>query len=182
MWKRATVSAVVLALTVLGCGEPREIQSGAMGVNAQVGDVLMQSVHVEAPPQGSYPPGAEARVWLTLLNQGAAPDSLVEVASPVAERVEIRWDRECDGAFDTVPDLPLRPPEPTGTGLPGTEVPTGVVPFDAYHLRMVDLRSPVLAGTSVELTFRFERAGEITIRAQVQPPDVPRPEPSTRCD
>lgn len=171
----------VAVLTIAGCVR-EEIESGAMGTNAQVGDVLLRSVHVEAPPEGVYQPGGEARVWVTLLNQGVAPDSLTQITSPVAEEVEIRWDRDCDGTFDTVPELPLRPTEPAATGLPTTETPTGVVPFDAYHLRLVELTSPVLAGTTVELTFQFERAGQITLQAFVQPPDVPRPEPSTRCD
>jgi len=52
--------------------------------------------------------------------------------------------------------------------------------FDAYRIRLVDLNREIAAGTTVPVTFRFARAGAITVAAAVQP-SVPRAEPSTRC-
>ena len=170
------VAGVAVALTLLACDSQEVLQSGVMGVNGQVGDVLLRSVHVEAPPEPAYRVGSDARVWFTVINSGRQPDALVAVTSPVAAAVEIRWDDDCDGRFDTVPALPLAPAEPAVVD------PTGAaVPFDAYHLRLRGLTRDVIAGTNVEVTFRFQRAGQVSLRAFVQPSNAPRAEPSTRC-
>lgn len=150
-------------------------QSG-MGSYAQVGDILLQSVHVEAPQGTGYEPGDEARLWLTLLNDGREPDTLVSVTTPVAANAEIRWDSDCDGAFETIPTLPLRP-----AGLAPVQTPAGIPPFDAYHVRLVNIDRGIIAGTTIPVTFTFQRAGKVTMEAIVQPTEPPRAEPSLRC-
>jgi copper(I)-binding protein len=170
------VAAAAVALALVACDSQEVRQSGVMGVNGQVGDVLLRSVHIEAPPQPAYRVGSDARVWFTVINSGPEPDALVAVTSPVAAAVEIRWDDDCDGRFDTVPALPLAPAEPAVVD------PTGAaVPFDAYHLRLRGFTRDVIAGTNVEVTFRFRRAGPVTLWAFVQPSNAPRAEPSNRC-
>jgi copper(I)-binding protein len=39
------------------------------------------------------------------------------------------------------------------------------------HLMLVDLKSPLVAGTSVPLVLRFQSAGEITVQLQIEPQD-----------
>lgn len=161
-----------------GCGlqaAPEEYESGAMGTNGEVGDMLLRSVHVEAPPDPNYEPGANARLWVTFVNESREQDTLTSVTTPVATRTEIRWDADCDGEMQAVPALPLRPAGPAVV-----QSPAGIPPFDAYHVRLVDLTRQVIAGTSIPVTFTFERAGQITMEAHVQP-SIPRAEPTSRC-
>jgi copper(I)-binding protein len=91
--------------------------------------------------------------------------------------VQIHWDDNCGDVFQPVPTLPLPPAEPAVIDLP-----TGAIPFDAYHLRLVGLTQEVLAGVSVPLTSHFQHAGTVSLEAHVQPSNAPRAEPSTRCD
>lgn len=168
--------AAVLAV-VPGCvSDPQDVvQAGVMGANARIGDILLRSVHVEAPAVAAYPAGGEARVWLTLINEGTTPDALTGVSTPVAERVEVRWDQDCDGEYRAVRLLPLEPAQPPRAST------AGVPPFDAYHLRVVGFEEPILAGTAIDLAFVFRAAGTVTVEAHVQPSDAPRAEPSLRC-
>jgi copper(I)-binding protein len=147
-----------------------------MGVDADVGPVLLRAVHVEPPVSYRYPAGADAIVRLTLFDLGDRHDALIAVSTPSARRVDIHWDRDCDGDAERVRRLPLRP---TNAGQL-TPVPAAG-PFDRYHLRVVELRQPVLAGTTVPLTFTFERAGRLDTAALVLPSDAPMPEPSRVC-
>lgn len=172
-------AAAALAVFVAGAGCERDndvVQSGVMGTNARVGSILVRSVHIEAPPGPRYPAGAEARLWFTIVNDGAQPDALTAITSPAAAEVRIRWDSDCDGRAQVVDRLPF-----AAAGPDAVVTPTGIPPFDAYSGRLVDLTREVIAGSSVEVTFEFARAGTVTTEALVQPSNATRPEPSIRC-
>jgi copper(I)-binding protein len=158
------VILVVAAAAVLaGCGQPQQVsQSGTVGANAQVGDVLLRNVRIaDAPPQGLLG-GRDATVRLTLINQAGQPDALTGITSDVATRVEIRSDTDCDGTAETLGRLAL--PARTDRSSP----PDAPGPTDArYFLSLVDLRVGILAGGMVPITFTFQNAGSITIPTPV---------------
>jgi copper(I)-binding protein len=182
----AAIAAAILAVPLSACrtedpvaipgDQPEPFQESVMGANAQVGEILLRSVHVEAPQNPSYQPGNDAVVRFTLLNEGRRQDTLTSLTSTAAASVEIRWDDDCDGAARTVSALPLQPAFP---GL--TEASGGVPPFDAYYGRLVDFKQQVLAGTTVPVTFTFADAGQVTVEALVQPSSAPRPAPTALC-
>lgn len=174
-----------LAVLLTGCDadlpdavptdEPVQYQESVMGANRQLGPILLRSVHIEAPSGYAYRAGDEARLWLTLFNEGREPDALTGVHSPAARAAQIRWDADCDGTAQVVPSLPLR------QEFPGvSESPAGAPAIDAYHV-LLTLDREVLAGSSVPVTFTFERAGSITIGTIVQPPASVRAQPTARC-
>lgn len=174
---RLVITMALAGLSVAGCVPGQDvIQSSTMGVDAEVGDVLLRSVHIEAPTLPAYPPGSEARLWFTIVNSGREPDTLTAITSPVASETRIWWDHDCDGEPRVVPHLPVRAAGPNVV-----VTPTGVPPFDAYSGQLIDLNREVLAGSNVELMFRFARAGSVTVSAPVQPSNAPRAEPSVRC-
>ncbi|SNY25597.1 copper chaperone PCu(A)C [Paractinoplanes atraurantiacus] len=174
----AVASLVAAGLTACSPDpDPSTYEAGVMGTNAEIGPIELRSVHVEAPPDANYAAGADARLWLTLRNDGRDPDTLTSVSSPVAHDAEIRWDDDCDGRFDTVDRLTLEPANP----VPAGDASHAASVFDAYHVRLVGLTRDVMAGTRVPVTFAFEDAGSITVEVIVQP-SVPRAEPSLRCD
>ena len=157
----ATVPVLCAGALLSACGHPQEvIQSGTVGSNAQVGDVLLRNVYVEDPPQESYPGGSDATVRLTLINQAGRPDTLTAVSTDVADHVEIVVG--CDGTPRTVSslDLPARIDAASPPNRPG--------PNDAgYALRLVDLRTGILQGGSVPIEFTFRNAGSITLPTPV---------------
>jgi copper(I)-binding protein len=182
----AAVAAIVAATSMSGCQteDPRAVpgdpeapfQESVMGANARVGPVRLISVHVEAPRDVRYQQGDEARLWFTVFNDGRTADVLRSVSSPVAGSTRIRWDADCDGESTVVPALTLRPVQPNAA-----KSPPGIPPFDAYHVQLVALNRAVLAGTTIPVTFTFDRAGSVTVEALVQPSNAVRPEPSNRC-
>jgi copper(I)-binding protein len=160
---------MVLTATLAGCGDPQQVvASGAIGAEGRTGDILLRGVRVAAPPQPLYPAGADAEVWLTLLNEGRQPDTLTGVSSPVAGTVAIRADDDCDGTATTVSTLIL-PPADTLPAPVHSDNPSTTRPFESYSLRLVDLTRDVLAGTTVSLTFQFQRAPAVTLEVPVRP-------------
>jgi len=105
------------------------------------------------------PPGAKiAAGYLTIRNAGAA-DRLVSASSPAAERVETHVTiREGDIS---------RMREVKGYDVPakGTlELKPG-----GAHLMLVNIKAPFNEGTTVPLTLKFEKAGEVKTELQVRP-------------
>lgn len=164
------VAAVLVA--VVACGEPqRELESGTMGTNAEVGDVVLRNVFIEAPAGHAYQAGEDAVVRLAMFTRAGKPDELVSVRSAGARQVVMRADRDCDGTDEDVGSLAV-PVDDTGLGRGGL----------TYHLLLVDLTDEVLAGTTVPLDFTFRDAGGTRVSAMVEAAgdgDVPTP---TGCD
>ena len=171
MTPRHLLVALLAVLTVglTGCwtGDQHQISSNPAGTNEEAGDLLLLGVRVAGPAAPAFPEGADAPVWLSIVNEGTAVDVLRSVSSPVAGEVEIRWDRACDGTAEVVDELPIRP---AGTDRPPAGDPSpAAAPYDAYHLRLVDVTDEVRAGTSIAMTFTFARAGEHTLQVPVRP-------------
>jgi len=179
-WACTAVLAATMAVAGAcgGSGESKPPVAGnsEAGVDTVAGSLRILAVHVVAPAGDGYPSGSDLRVILTIVNVGAAPDALVGAASPDAERVEIRWDRNCDGRPDVVPRLPVAPEEAPASANPG-----GIGQFDPYDLLVVAVRHAVPAGTTVPLSLTFERAGKVTTSAYVQPRSANIAEPVRRC-
>jgi hypothetical protein len=122
----AVAVAVVVMLAACSSAPDAWQSCGKIGVDSQVGDILLRSVHVVAPSGGRYPAGSEATVLLTMVDESTDIDSLESVTSPSADRVEIRWDRQCRGAPEVVPNLPLAPetrPDTAAAGQPSNAPP-----------------------------------------------------------
>lgn len=166
-------AAVVAGWALVSCGEPQEVSgSGTIGTNAEVGDVKLRNVFVEAPGGNGYRPGDDAVVRLAMLNASDEADALMGVRTGHASDVELRSDEDCDGTAETVPRLPV--PAADSGAEPGT-------PDLTYHLRIVDLTEEVQAGTTVPLTFTFDKAGEITVDAMVEATDDGDVPPTPNC-
>jgi copper(I)-binding protein len=105
------------------------------------------------------PPGATmAAGYLTVRNAGAA-DRLVGASSPAAERVETHnTSHEGDVA---------RMREVKGYAVPARG--TLELKPSGSHLMFVNIKSPFKEGTSVPLTLKFEKAGEVKTELQVRP-------------
>jgi copper(I)-binding protein len=177
----AMLAATMVAAGACG-GEPKPepkppvARTDQAGVDKVAGSLRILAMHVTAPAGDRYPSGSDLRVIFTLVNVGTEPDALVSVSSPDARRVEIRWDRNCDGRPEVVPHLPIAPEQ-----APAPAKPAGAGPFDPYDLLVVAVRRDVPAGTNVPLELTFTRAGRVSTSAYVQPRSANLAEPVRRC-
>lgn len=96
--------------------------------------------------------------FMTLKNNGAAGDRLISATSPAARVVELHTHiREGDVMrMRPVADIPI-PPGQTVHLRPG-----------GLHIMLIGLTEPLRQGTTVPLTLRFERAGEVQVTLGVE--------------
>lgn len=162
--------SVVALVVAAGCGaDPPEQSADTMGTNGEVGPMLLRNVYLAASGEGGHDPGDDGLVRLWLFNHSSTADALVGVRSGKAESARIGWDRDCDGTYEVVDELPIRP--------------NGTVPHDRpYAVKLLNFTGEVLGGTTVPVTFTFRHAGKARLDVMVEAVrdgDVPDP---TRCD
>lgn len=105
------------------------------------------------------PPGSTVGVVYAQLT-AAREDEILSVTTPLAERVEIHVSTQEDGVARMRRVERLKLP----AGEPVRFAPGG------YHLMLVGLREPLVAGRSLDVTFTFRAAGSVTARAQIVGP------------
>jgi copper(I)-binding protein len=134
---------------------------GAAGALAQDAPIRLENPWVRrAPAMPDSGPGTKSRAagYVTIVNRGAARDALVSAAADVAERVELHETRNMSGMLmmEAVPRVDVE----AGARV---ELKPG-----SYHLMLIGLTRALTPGQTVTLTLRFERAGEMTTRADVR--------------
>jgi copper(I)-binding protein len=143
---RAVVPVGCLAF-VAGCGS-HTVPGGTSAVETRVGTITISDAHVIRPATTTtYPAGATASVDFLLQNSAAQRDALVAVSSPTAQQTELLLD--------------------------GRVVPQVLVPADntvtrGTQARLRGLTAPVGPSDAVPVTFRFQRAGEVTLRLRIR--------------
>ncbi|MDA7417381.1 copper chaperone PCu(A)C [Xenophilus arseniciresistens] len=146
---RWTAAALLGTLALFGSAQAHDFRVGELSID-----------HPYATP--SLPGVKTGAVYLRgIRNKGSAPDRLIGASTPVAERVELHT-RQIDGDV-------LRMREVPAIALPaGQEVQ--LRHGQPQHLMLVGLKKPLKVGERFDLTLRFERAGETTVKAWVQQP------------
>ncbi len=101
--------------------------------------------------------GSTGAAYVTLKG-GAAPDALVSAATPVAARAEVHQSLMDNGIMKmrAVPSLPI----PAGAAV--TFAPGG------YHVMLMGLKQPLVAGQSFPLTLTFAHAAPVTVDVQIR--------------
>jgi copper(I)-binding protein len=117
--------------------------------------VTVRDAWLRAMPPGQ-PNGA---AYLTLVNNGAEPRSLVAVSSPLAGSVEIHESSQVDGMWRmrALPALDIAP------GATVELAPGGV------HLMMFRMARSPQPGESVELVLQFDAGEPVIVAAEVRP-------------
>lgn len=140
--------AACACLATAGCGTLDAMpipNTVAAGNNASVGDVLVRNVFVLGPAPGqTIPKGGAAPLFVSLVNDGAAPDRLVKVTAPGTAgsgRIE-------GGGID----LPVH-----------KLVPGGPQPW----IMLEKLAAPMTGNGTVRVTLEFRDAGAVTLDAPV---------------
>ena len=103
--------------------------------------------------------------YATITNAGSAADALIGASSPAANTVEVH---------ETVV---MGSPDASGGGMMGmqpvarVEIPAGgslQLKPGSYHVMLIGLVKDLKPGDTIDLTLKFEKAGEITVTAQVR--------------
>jgi len=128
--------------------------AAAAGPQFKVGDLV-----VTAPWSRATPKGAKIGTgYLTIRNNGTAPDKLVSVETDVAGKADIHEMSMKDGVMH------MRPLTGGVTIAPGQSValsPSG------FHLMLMDLKKPLEQGQAFEATLHFKKAGSLKVKFQV---------------
>ena len=147
----AGAAAGLAALLVLtGCGSGQRAQTYqertvAEATNSAIGAIAVRNVAVSAPTTGTtYAPGSSAPVTLTLVNQGAEDDVLLQATTPAASSVEVTG--------------------PT----PQLLVPRLSAADPTYSLMLTGLTRELATSQYIELALAFERNGSKTLLVPVQ--------------
>lgn len=142
-------AALLASLALFGSAQAHDFRAGDLSID-----------HPYATP--SLPGVQTGAAYLRgIRNKGTVADRLIGARTPVAERVELHT-RQTDGDV-------VRMREVAAIEIPaGQEVQ--LRHGQPQHLMLVGLKQPLKAGERFDLTLRFERAGETTVKAWVQQP------------
>lgn len=138
------VASLVVALFLVGCGS-----------GAPTGSAPTISGAWVRPPQGMDRPAAGYLV----ITGGSAADALLRASSPIAGKVEIHE--------TTMDSSGMTGMHPTSR----IEIPAGgtvTLQPGGYHLMLMAVTGTITVGGTVQIELTFEKAGTITIRAEVK--------------
>jgi copper(I)-binding protein len=154
-----TIVTLYLSLVSAHGGEPKPELSiqDAWGRPAAMagmsGDMKGQSAKDHAT-------GGTSAVYLTLVNKGDAPDTLVAAGSDAANTVELH---ETQMKGNVMRMVPVPRIEVSARGR--TELrPRGL------HLMLIGLKRDLKPGDVIKMTLRFEKSGEKELTARVREP------------
>jgi periplasmic copper chaperone A len=128
--------------------------AGVAAAAAQAPVVEVAHAWARATPAGATTAG----LYMTLVNKGTADDRLVSVTTPVAGVAQLHMTTTENGVMGMRPvaALEVKPGAPT------------VLRPGGYHVMLMDLKGPLLAGQSFAVSLTFEKGGRINVTAVVE--------------
>ena len=143
------ISASVLAAFAVA------VVPSARAVEFKAGNLVIDSPWIRATPGGAKVAGG----YMTISNQGAAPDRLIGGSFPRASRFEVH-EMRMDGNMMRMRPLPK-----------GLEIkPKQAVKLapGGYHLMFMGLKQPLKQGEKIKGQLVFEKAGTVDIEYVVE--------------
>jgi copper(I)-binding protein len=134
------------------------------------GNIMIEQVWSPATPNGA----ATGAAYLTIMNHGTMPDTLIGGSSPVADRLEIHQMSSTNGVMS------MRP-APNGIVIPGGATVT-LGPQANYHLMLTGLKAPLTQGAHLPATLTFAKAGAVKVELQVAGIGARAPSPMAGMD
>lgn len=158
---------LVVLLAGCGAGQLKEFSYTLPGgSDARVGDISVNDVSFpyQGPVGGDavYRPGDTVDVQATIVNDGAAPDRLLRVSSPIAGGGVILGGAAIPGHHALA------------AGYTGPVSSIALPDTTPIVLELTDLNTAIRAGLSYPVVFTFARGGEVRLDVRVKNPDVPR--------
>lgn len=155
----ALAAAIPLAAAACG-GDDDDDASPTQGAGAgtafqpvKAGDLTISDAWVRASTGTNV-----TAAYMTIKSAGAA-DTLVSASSPIAGMVQLH-EVVTEGSTSKMQEKP--------GGFPVPANGTAELKPGGWHIMLMDLKQQPKAGETVELTLKFEKAGEVKIVAPVQ--------------
>ena len=177
--RAATMGVLLLSPLVLSaCSAGQVTQTATQvrdkaGAQAQIGEITLRQVQLLSPRGGTYEPGDDAELQLAIVNDGTDDDALVGVEGEGFGSVEIESSSSGTAASGS-PTSASRSSAPSGGAAQEIEVPAGSSVFvggeDEPTVTLTDLDEGLTPGQFIDVTLRFERAGEVTVPVSVANP------------
>ncbi len=141
-------------LKILAAAMLLPLMSSLAAAQNESGGISVSEAWSRATPGGAR----NGAAFLQISAKGTG-DRLVDANSEVAERVELHNHIHEDGV------MKMR-------RVDGIEIPAdGSVTLEpgGYHLMLMNIKRPLKAGETLDLTLVFEKAGEVEVTAKVEP-------------
>jgi len=119
----------------------------------ELGKLIVEHPWIRAPKDGE----TKAYLYAFIHNEGTTPDRLISATGEKFGKFEIYPDARSNAKATGI----LIPPQATTTLAPG----------GAYVL-LLDIKKHLEVGWGLELTLKFEKAGEVLIDAAIEAPDA----------
>lgn len=122
------------------------------------------AIEIAQPWSPATPAGARVGAgYFVVKNAGGAPDTLLSVATDVAEKAEIHEMKVENGVMS------MRPVE---GGIPVAAGATVELKPGGYHIMLMGLKEPLQAGHDFAATLTFEKAGAVPVEFEVRGKDA----------
>lgn len=173
----------VTLLAGCGAGQVNTIGSQVAAVNgatARAGQLTVLNATVAAPTgeQHYYRSGESAPLVFTIANPSVQGDKLVSISSPAAQKVTLSGPTEIGAGTNLVATAPDSSLSSTAAVAPGRSSDK-----ERQLTATLDgLKQDLGPGPTVDVTFTFERAGEVTLPIPMGAPaasEQPTPKAST---
>jgi copper(I)-binding protein len=168
--RAATIGVLLLSPVVLSaCSAGQVTQTATQerdktGAQGQVGDLSIRQAELLSPRGGSYEAGDDADLQVAIVNGGSEADTLVGVEGDGFSSAEIQ----------SSPSGTATSSASRGGGSDEIEIPAASSVFvgeDDVTVTLTDLDEDLSTGQYLEVTFVFEKAGEITLPVTVANPE-----------
>jgi copper(I)-binding protein len=179
--RAATIGVLLLSPVVLSaCSAGQVTQTATQerdktGAQAQVGDISLRQVQLVSPRSGSYEQGDDAELQIAIVNGGTEADTLVSVEGDGFGAAEIEGPSASPSTgSSSSPATGTAGSSASGGSSDEIEIPGGSAVFvgsDDYTVTLTDLDEDLTTGRYIEVTFTFEKAGEVTLPVTVANPD-----------
>jgi periplasmic copper chaperone A len=121
----------------------------------KAGDLVITQAWARATPKGAKTGGG----YLTIENNGTAPDRLIGGSADIAGSVQVHEMSMDNGVMN------MRPLDKGLAIEPGKTVKLAP---GGYHLMMMDLKSPLKKGDKLPITLEFEKAGKVQVSLDIE--------------
>lgn len=171
----ALAVAALVALPLVACGDDDGAATDTSAPSPGTVDEADEPIAIAGAWARTSPSMATAgAAYAEITNAGDEDDALIGVSvdPSVADRAELH---------ETVPADDDQDDDATGGGHGGgmmhmravEEIPvpaggTAVLEPGGYHVMLLDLAAPLEVGDTVEITFTFERAGDVVVEADIR--------------
>ena len=135
------------------------LAASQLALPARAADYMLGSIRISQPWARATPKGASTgAAYMTVTNKGTTPDRVSCASSDASAKCQIHSMTMDNGV------MKMRPVEGGLEIKPGETItlkPSG------FHVMLVDLKSPLEQGKTVEVTLQFEKAGTVKVEFPV---------------